>query len=109
MCLSQTQMTFGKEVICDSYIDETLGKRITRDEFRNLLKKVKALTANQNIVAEMLIMNSLSNEEQLTFLSCRSKVCQALKIERIKYSKVKKDYLINQKIHGNTIVYIRKQ
>jgi hypothetical protein len=108
ICLSQTQMTFGKKVVCDSYIDETLGKKITRDEFERLLKKVKAFTDNQKIVAEMLIMNSLSHEEQLTFLSCRSKVCQALKIERVKYSKVKKDCLINQEIHGNTIVFIRK-
>ena len=108
MCLSQTQMAFGKQVVSDSYIDETLGKRITQNEFEMVLKKVKAFTDIQNIVAENLIMGSLSNEEKLTFLSCRSKVCHALKIERVKYSTVKKDFSINKKMHWNTIVYIRQ-
>lgn len=107
MCLSQTQMAFGKQVVSDSYIDETLGRRIKQNEFGRVLKKVKALTDIQKIVPEKLIMGSLSNEEKLTFLSCRSKVCHALKIERVKYSTIIKDISTEEKIHGNSIVYIR--
>lgn len=109
MCLSQTQMAFGKQVVSDSYIDETLGKRITQDEFEGVLRKVRALKEKQKLLAEKSIMNTLSHEETLIFLSCRSKVCSALNLDRIKYSLVDKDESINDKIHGNTMVYIENR
>lgn len=109
MCLSQTQMAFGKHVVSDSYIDETFGKRISKEEFKVVLKKVNALIDIQDIVAEKFIMDTLSHEEQLTFLSCRSKVCHALNIDRVKYSSLKKAITSNEKIHGNTMVYLRNK